>query len=111
MGLVLIRDCKNGREIDIREKFLIIRGRVYGKESYIAFDTSKLKDYPPIIYYDREDKYLGKIFEQGLYEFEDIEEILLSYSDYCFSNHDLDDIRRLLIKKREDFVDNILKNY
>ena len=105
----MIRDCKNGREIDIREKFLIIRGRVYAKESYIAFDTSKLKDYPTIIYYDREDKYLGKIFEEELYEFDDIEDILLSYSDYCFSNHDLDDLRKVLVKKREEVVKKILK--
>lgn len=107
----MIRDYKNGRVIDIRERFLIIRGRAYAKESYIAFDTSKLKDYPPIIYYDREDEYLGKIFEEGLYEFEDIEDILLSYSDYCFSNHDLDDLREVLVNKREEFVENLLKNY
>lgn len=105
----MIRDCKSGREIDIREKFLIIRGMVYGRESYIAFDTSRLKDYPPIIYYDREDKYLGRIFEDGLYEFDDIEDVLLSYSDYCFSNHDLDDLRKVLVKKREEFVEKLLK--
>lgn len=109
MVLALIKDSKSGREIDIRENFLIVRGKVYAKESYIAFDTSKLEDYPPVVYYDREDSYLGRFEEEGLYEFPDIEDILLFYSDYCFSNHDLDDLRKLLVKKREDFVKNLLK--
>ncbi|WP_363310575.1 aspartate 1-decarboxylase (aspartate alpha-decarboxylase) [uncultured Anaerococcus sp.] len=105
----MIKDHKSGREVDIREKFLLVRGRAYAKESYIAFDTSKLDDYPPIVYYDREDNYLGRFEEEGLYEFEDIEDILLSYSDYCFSNHDLDDLRSLLVRKREEFVKKLLK--
>ena len=106
----MIKDFKNGREIDIREKFLLIGDKAYGKESYIAFDTSKLDDYPPIIYYDREDEYLGSFEEEGLYEFDDIEDILLSYSDYCFSNHDLDDLRSLLVRKRKEFLEKLLKN-
>ena len=105
----MIRDCKSGRVIDIRESFLIVKGKVYARESYISFDTSKLKAYPPVVYYDREDEYLGSFEEEGLYEFSDIEDDLLSYSDYCFSNHDLDDIRKLLIKKREEFLKNLLK--
>ena len=109
MALVLIKDYKSGREINIKESFLLVGRRAYAKESYIAFDTSKLEGYPPVIYYDREDEYLGKFEEEGTYEFADIEEILLSYSDYCFSNHDLDDIRKLLIKKREEFLKNVLK--
>ncbi len=109
MASALIKDCKSGREIDIRESFLIVRGRVFAKESYVAFDTSKLKAYPPLVYYDREDEYLGRFEEEGLYEFDDIEDILLSYSDTCFSNHDLDDLRQLLVKKREEFVKKILK--
>ena len=51
----MIKDCKSGREIDIRESFLIVRGRVYAKESYVVFDTSKIKAYPPLVYYDREE--------------------------------------------------------
>ncbi|EEI85338.1 hypothetical protein [Anaerococcus lactolyticus] len=104
----MIKDCKSGREIDIRESFLIVRGRVYAKESYVVFDTSKIKAYPPLVYYDREDEYLGRFEEEGLYEFDDIEDILLSYSDCCFSNHDLDDLRQLLVKKREEFVRKLL---
>ncbi|WP_311486336.1 aspartate 1-decarboxylase (aspartate alpha-decarboxylase) [uncultured Anaerococcus sp.] len=105
----MIRDCKSGREIDIRESFLIVKGKVYAKESYIAFDTSKLKAYPPVVYYDREDEYLGSFEEEGLYEFSDIEDDLLSYSDYCFSNHDLDDLRDLLVRKREEFIKKLIK--
>ena len=106
----MIKDCKSGREIDIRESFLIVRGKVYAKESYVAFDTSKLKCYPPVVYYDREDEYLGRFEEEGLYEFEDIEDILISYSDTCFSNHDLDDLRELLVKKREEYVKKLIKS-
>ncbi len=105
----MIKDFKSGREIDIREKMLIIKDRVYAKESYIAFDTSNLKGYPPVMYYDREDEYIGRAYEDGLYELDDIEDILISYSDYCFSNHDLDDLRKVLIKKRETFLKNLLK--
>lgn len=109
MALTLIKDTKSGREIDIRERFLIVNKRVYAQESYVVFDTSKLEDYPPVVYYDREDKYLGRFEEEGLYEFPDIEDVLLSYSDYCFSNHDLDELRKLLVRKREEFVKKLLK--
>ncbi|MEQ0487644.1 aspartate 1-decarboxylase (aspartate alpha-decarboxylase) [Anaerococcus murdochii] len=105
----MIRDCKSGRVIDIRESFLIVKGKVYAKESYIAFDTSKLKAYPPVMYYDREDEYLGSFEEECLYEFSDIEDDLLSYSDYCFSNHDLDDLRDLLVRNREEFIKKLIK--
>ena len=105
----MIRDCKSGREIDIRESFLIVKGKVYARESYIAFDTSRLKAYPPVVYYDREDEYLGSFEEEGLYEFSDIEDDLLSYSDYCFSNHDLDDLRDLLVRKRKEFIKKLIK--
>ena len=47
-----------------------------------------------------DDIYLGKMFDEGVYILPDIEDILLNYQDQCFSNHDLDDIREFLIKRR-----------
>lgn len=98
-----MKDCKTGREIDLRERVLVVKNKVYTNDSFVAFDTSKLKDYPPEVYYDREDIYLGKMFDEGVFILPDIEEVLLGYQDQCFSNHDMDDIRQFLLKKRELF--------
>lgn len=98
-----MKDYKTGREINIKEKVLIVGDKVYSRDSYFSFDTRNLEDYPPKVYYDREDIYLGKMFDKGIFELEDIEDIVQSYSDTCYSNHDLEDIRSFLIKKREKF--------
>lgn len=95
-----MRDYKTGREINPKERVLVVNDMVYSNDSFIVFDTSKLDDYPPEVYYDREDIYLGKMFDEGVYILPDIEDILLNYQDQCFSNHDLDDIREFLVKKR-----------
>jgi hypothetical protein len=95
-----MRDCKTGREINLKERVLVVNDKVYSNDSFIVFDTSKLDDYPPEVYYDRDDIYLGKMFDEGVYILPDIEDILLNYQDQCFSNHDLDDIREFLIKRR-----------
>jgi hypothetical protein len=95
-----MRDCKTGREINPKERVLVVNDKVYSNDSFIVFDTSKLDDYPPEVYYDRDDIYLGKMFDEGVYILPDIEDILLNYQDQCFSNHDLDDIREFLIKRR-----------
>ncbi|MBP2069464.1 MULTISPECIES: aspartate 1-decarboxylase (aspartate alpha-decarboxylase) [Anaerococcus] len=95
-----MRDYKTGREINPKERVLVVNDKVYSNDSFIVFDTSKLDDYPPEVYYDREDIYLGKMFDEGVYILPDIEDILLNYQDQCFSNHDLDDIREFLVKKR-----------
>lgn len=95
-----MRDYKTGREINPKERVLVVNDKVYSNDSFIVFDTSKLNDYPPEVYYDREDIYLGKMFDEGVYILPDIEDILLNYQDQCFSNHDLDDIREFLVKKR-----------
>ena len=94
-----MRDYKTGREINPKERVLVVNDKVYSNDSFIVFDTSKLDDYPPEVY-DREDIYLGKMFDEGVYILPDIEDILLNYQDQCFSNHDLDDIREFLVKKR-----------
>lgn len=95
-----MRDYKTGREINPKERVLVVNDKVYSNDSFVVFDTSKLDDYPPEVYYDREDIYLGKMFDEGVYILPDIEDILLNYQDQCFSNHDLDDIREFLVKKR-----------
>ncbi|MDU2354194.1 MAG: aspartate 1-decarboxylase (aspartate alpha-decarboxylase) [Anaerococcus sp.] len=95
-----MRDYKTGREINPKERVLVVNDKVYSNDSFIVFDTSKLDDYPPEVYYDREDIYLGKMFDEGVYILPDIEDILLNYQDQCFSNHDLDDIREFLVKRR-----------
>ena len=95
-----MRDYKTGREINPKERVLVVNDKVYSNDSFIVFDTSKLDDYPPEVYYDREDIYLGKMFDEGVYILSDIEDILLNYQDQCFSNHDLDDIREFLVKRR-----------
>ena len=95
-----MRDYKTGREINPKERVLVVNDKVYSNDSFIVFDTSKLDDYPPEVYYDRDDIYLGKMFDEGVYILPDIEDILLNYQDQCFSNHDLDDIREFLVKRR-----------
>lgn len=109
MALLLIRDHLTGRKINIKEKMLIVGVDVYAVESYTAFDTSTLKGYPPKVYYDKYDNYLGKIYDRNIIELDDIEDMLLDYQDYCFSNHDLDDLRDNLCRKRESFIKNLLK--
>lgn len=107
----MIRDYKTKRIVDIRERMLVIRDRVYTKDSYVAFDTSSLKGYPPRVYYDREDIFLGKMYDDDLYELDDIEDVLLLYQDQCFSNHDLDDLREVLCKRREKFLQKVFKKW
>lgn len=102
-----MKDYKTGREVDLRERVLVVKGRVYTNDSFVVFDTSKLKDYPPEVYYDREDIYLGKMFDEDVFILPDIEELLLGYQDQCFSNHDMEDMRQFLLKKREIFYKNL----
>lgn len=102
-----MKDFKTGREVNLKEEVLIVKNKVYTKDSFIKFDTSKLKDYPPEVYYDRDDIYLGKMFDEDVYILPDIEDILIGYQDTCFSNHDLDEIRECLTKKRKSFYDNL----
>lgn len=47
------------------------------------------------------------MFDKEVFELEDIEDILIEYQDQCFSNHDLDDLREFLIKRREVFYKNL----
>lgn len=105
-----MKDFLTKREINIKEKVLVVNDRVYASESYIAMDTSKLEGFPPRVYYDKNHNLLGRMYQKGVFELDDIEEILLSYEDTCFSNHDLDDLRELLIKRREDFYKGLEKN-
>ena len=105
-----MRDYKTGREIDPKERVLVVDNRVYSNESFVVFDTSKLKDYPPEVYYDREDIYLGKIFDEGVFILPDIEDIILAHMDQTFSNHDADEIRNFLIKKRKEFYKKLEEN-
>ncbi len=102
-----MKDYKTGREVDLKERVLVVNNKVYTEDSFVVFDTSKLDDYPPEVYYDREDIYLGKMFDEGVFILPDIEEILLGYQDQCFSNHDMDDMRSFLMKKRKVFYDNL----
>ena len=102
-----MRDFKTGRLIDPKERVLIVKDKVYSNDSFVIFDTSKLEDYPPEVYYDREDIYLGKMFDEDVYVLPDIEEILLNYQDQCFSNHDLDDLREFLVSRRISFYEKL----
>ncbi len=102
-----MRDYKSGREIDPKERVLVVKDKVYAKESFIAFNTSKIENYPPEVYYDREDIYLGKMFDEGVFTLPDIEDILISYQDQCFSNHDIDDLREFLVNRRIEFYNKL----
>ena len=103
-----MKDYLTGREINIKEAVLVVRNKIYSKNSYISMDTRKLEGFPPKVFYDKNQNFLGKMYDEGIYELEDIEEILLDYSDTCFSNHDLDDLREFLINKRKKLY-NILE--
>lgn len=105
-----MRDYKTGREINPKEKTLVVKDKVYGHDSFIVFNTSKLENYPPEVYYDREDIYLGKMFDDGIFVLPDIEDILLGYEDQCFSNHDIEDMRQFLVKNRISFYENLENN-
>lgn len=105
-----MKDYLTKREINIKEKVLVVGDRIYAKESYIAMDTRKLESFPPKVYYDKDHNLLAKMYDKGVFELDDIEDILLSYQDTCFSNHDLDDLRKLMIKRRESFYKRIEKN-
>lgn len=102
-----MRDFKTGRKVDPKERVLVVKNKVYTDDSFVIFDTSKLEDYPPEVYYDREDIYLGKMFDENVYVLPDIEEILLNYQDQCFSNHDLDDLREFLVSRRISFYEKL----
>lgn len=102
-----MRDFKTGRKVDPKERVLVVKDKVYTDDSFVIFDTSKLEDYPPEVYYDREDIYLGKMFDDDVYVLPDIEEILLNYQDQCFSNHDLDDLREFLVSRRISFYEKL----
>lgn len=102
-----MRDYKTGREINPKERTLVVKDRVYSNDSFIVFNTSKLEDYPPEVYYDREDIYLGKMFDEGIFILPDIEDILLGYQDQCYSNHDIDDIREFLVQRRISFYESL----
>lgn len=62
-----MRDFKTGRKVDPKERVLVVKDKVYTDDSFVIFDTSKLEDYPPEVYYDREDIYLGKMFDEDVY--------------------------------------------
>ncbi len=102
-----MRDFKTGRKVDPKERVLVVKNKVYTDDSFVIFDTSKLEDYPTEVYYDREDIYLGKMFDEDVYVLPDIEEILLNYQDQCFSNHDLDDLREFLVSRRISFYEKL----
>lgn len=105
-----MKDYLTGREINIKEAVLVVGNKIYSKKSYISMDTRQLEGYPPKIYYDKNKNYLGKMYDEGVYELLDIEEILLDYSDSCFSNHDLDDLRDFLINKRKKLYESLEKS-
>lgn len=105
-----MRDYKSGREIDPKERVLVSHGRVYSTDSFLVFDTRKLEDYPPEVYYDREDIFLGKMYDEGVFILPDIEEVILEYMDQTYSNHDMDDIREFLIKRRIAFYEKLEEN-
>lgn len=102
-----MRDYKTGRLIDPKERVLVVKDKVYSNDSFVIFNTSKLEDYPPEVYYDREDIYLGKMFDEDVYVLPDIEEILLAYQDQCFSNLDLEELRKFLVNKRANFFEKL----
>lgn len=105
-----MRDFKTGRLINPKERVLVVKDKVYSNDSFVIFNTSKLEDYPPEVYYDREDIYLGKMFDEDVYVLPDIEEILLSYQDQCFSNHDLEELRKFLVNNRVNFFEKLEQN-
>ncbi|WP_058990489.1 hypothetical protein [Anaerococcus rubeinfantis] len=105
-----MKDYLTGREINIKEAVLVVGNKIYSKNSYISMDTRKLEGYPPKVFYDKNHNFLGKMYDQNVYELEDIEEILLEYSDTCFSNHDLDDLREFLINKRKKLYKSLEKS-
>ena len=105
-----MRDYKTGRIVNPIEKVLVSHGRMYTKDSFITFDTSTLEVYPPEIYYDKDDIYLGKMYDHGVFILADIEEIILEYMDQTYSNHDIDDIREFLINKRIEFYKKLEGN-
>lgn len=105
-----MKDYLTGREINIKESVLVVGNKIYSKNSYISMDTRKLEGYPPKVFYDKNQNFLGKMYDEGVYELEDIEEILLDYSDTCFSNHDLDDLREFLINKRKKLYKSLEKS-
>lgn len=105
-----MKDYLTGREINIKEAVLVVGNKIYSKNSYISMDTRKLEGYPPKVFYDKNHNFLGKMYDQNVYELEDIEEILLDYSDTCFSNHDLDDLREFLINKRKKLYKSLEKS-
>ena len=105
-----MKDYLTGREINIKEAVLVVGNKIYSKNSYISMDTRKLEGYPPKVFYDKNHNFLGKMYDQNVYELEDIEEILLYYSDTYFSNHDLDDLREFLINKRKKLYKSLEKS-
>ncbi|WP_297790773.1 aspartate 1-decarboxylase (aspartate alpha-decarboxylase) [uncultured Anaerococcus sp.] len=105
-----MKDYYSGREINIKEAVLVVGRKIYARDSYISIDTSKLLNYPPKVYYTKDEEFIAKMYDEGVYELEDIEDILLDYEDQCYSNHDLDDIRQFLISKREIFYKKLLEN-
>lgn len=105
-----MKDYLTGREINIKEAVLVVGNKIYSKNSYISMDTRKLEGFPPKVFYDKNHNFLGKMYDQYVYELEDIEEILLDYSDTCFSNHDLDDLREFLINKRKKLYKSLEKS-
>ena len=103
-------DYKTGREINPKECVLVSHGRVYSKESFISFDTSIVEDYPPEVYYDREDNFLGKMYDKGVFILPDIEDVITEYMDQTCSNHDMEDIREFLLKQRIEFYQKLEEN-
>ena len=57
-----MKDFRTAREIDIKEAVLVVGNKVYARESYISVDTSKLKGYPPRLYYDKDEKYFCLLY-------------------------------------------------
>ena len=109
-----MRDFLTNEKIDIKEKVLVVNDRLYRSKSYIAVDTRALEGYPPKVYYDKDKNFLAKMYDKGVFELDDIEDILLDYQDSCFSNHDLNDLRKVLVKARENFyksLENTKKSY
>lgn len=105
-----MKDFRTGREINIKEAVLVVGNKVYAKESFITVDTSRLIDYPPKVYYDKDEELLGKMYDEGVFELDDIEDILLDHEDQSFSNHDLDDIRKFLVERRKRFYEKLSQN-
>lgn len=105
-----MKDFRTGREINIKEAVLVVGNKIYARESFIVVDTSRLIYYPPKVYYDKDEELLGKMYDEGVFELDDIEDILLDYEDQSFSNHDLDDIRKFLVERRKRFYEKLSQN-